>query len=72
MDRAPLYLQIADELARQIHSGHYRPGQQLPSEKTLQQTYGVSRGTARRATEELVERGLVVTMPQRGSYVRAD
>lgn len=72
MARTPLYVQIADEIAGQIRSGRWVPGQQLPSEKALQQIYGVSRGTARAATADLVERGLAITVPQRGSYVLAE
>lgn len=72
MDRTPLYAQIADVLADEIRRGRWAPGQQLPSEKQLQQEYGVSRGTARSAVAELVERELVITIPQRGTYVRAD
>ncbi|MFI6160931.1 GntR family transcriptional regulator [Micromonospora haikouensis] len=41
----------------------------LPSELRLQQEYGVARGTVRAAIALLRERGLVMTMPQRGTYV---
>jgi DNA-binding GntR family transcriptional regulator len=33
------------------------------------QTFGVSRVTVRHAVAELRERGLVFTVPQRGTYV---
>ncbi|HEU4346987.1 MAG TPA: winged helix-turn-helix domain-containing protein [Actinoplanes sp.] len=49
--------------------GELQPGDQLPSESYLQQTYGVSRVKARAAIRSLRERGLVVTLPQRGTYV---
>jgi GntR family transcriptional regulator len=41
----------------------------LPSESTLVQEHGVSRGTARRAVAVLRDEGLVFTVPQRGTYV---
>lgn len=41
----------------------------LPSESYLQQRYGISRGTARKAVELLRSEGLVYTVPQRGTYV---
>lgn len=66
----PVYKQVADLLEAQIRSGQIQPDRPIPSELTLQQTFGIARGTARRAVEELRERGLVYTVPQRGTYVR--
>jgi len=66
----PIFRQLADLIAADIEAGVYTPGTPLPSELSLAQRYGVSRGTVRRATEELRERELVVTLPQRGTYVR--
>lgn len=64
-----LYVQLADLLAARIEAGEYRPGDPLPSESTLQQEYGLARGTVRSAVRLLRERGLVATAPQRGTYV---
>jgi DNA-binding GntR family transcriptional regulator len=48
----------------------FRPGEDpLPSEKDLVDMFGVARDTARRAVQALREAGLVVTIPQRGTYV---
>ncbi|MEV7264725.1 GntR family transcriptional regulator [Micromonospora aurantiaca] len=69
LSNVPLYRQLADLLAQQIERGTLRPGQPLPSELHLQQTYGVSRGTVRMAMQELRERGLVVTVHARGTFV---
>ena len=44
-------------------------GRTIPSEKTLQQDYGLSRGTVRKTVQVLRERGLVDTVPQRGAFV---
>ncbi|MET0422772.1 MAG: GntR family transcriptional regulator [Actinoplanes sp.] len=41
----------------------------MPSENQLVQQYGVARGTARKAIQLLRERGLVVTVVGRGTYV---
>ncbi|RBQ17737.1 GntR family transcriptional regulator [Spongiactinospora rosea] len=68
-DPTPIYLQIAGVLRERIKSGRYAPGQVLPSEQHLQQEFEVARATARRAVEVLRDEGLIVTMPQRGSYV---
>lgn len=65
----PIYVQVADLLAAKIEGGELRPLDPLPSEKHLQQEYGIARGTARAAVNLLRERGLAFTVPQRGTYV---
>ncbi|MFG1760644.1 GntR family transcriptional regulator [Micromonospora sp. SD12] len=69
LSNVPLYRQLADLLAAQIEEGKLTPGQPLPSELHLQQTYGVARGTVRMAMRELRDRGLVVTVHARGTFV---
>ena len=41
----------------------------IPSEKQIEQEFGVARGTARKAIGQLRADGLVVTVAGRGSYV---
>lgn len=66
----PPYRQIAAWLRARIKAGEFRPGEDpLPSEKDLVDMFGVARDTARRAVQTLREEGLVVTVPQRGTYV---
>jgi DNA-binding GntR family transcriptional regulator len=65
----PLYVQLANLLEAEIKAGKLAPGALLPSEKQLVQEHGVARGTARRAVELLRERGLVMTIQARGTYV---
>jgi DNA-binding GntR family transcriptional regulator len=67
--RLPVYVQLADILEARITSGEFRRGRTIPSEKTLEQEYGLSRGSVRRAVLVLRERGLVDTVPQRGTFV---
>lgn len=66
----PAYQQIADELERRIKAGLLLPDKPIPSELTLQQEFGVARGTVRHAVAELRNRDLVYTVPQRGTYVK--
>lgn len=64
-----LYIKVADHLEARIRSGDLRPGARLPGERDLALDYGVSIGTVRRATDVLRERGAVVTLPAKGTYV---
>ena len=66
----PLYRQVADRLREAIISGRIRPGQPLPSERTLQQEYGIARETARHAVELLRREGRVVVRAGHGVVVR--
>src|SRR3954447_20346845 len=67
----PLYVQVADAVGARIASGELQPNRPIPSENQLVQQYGVARGTARKAIELLRDRGLVMTVTGRGTYVIA-
>lgn len=68
--RASIYEQIAATVRDQIVTGHYAPGQKLPSKTTLEQEHGVSRVTIRRAMAVLRNQGLVVVHHGHGYHVR--
>lgn len=66
----PPWRQIADRVTAAITSGALAPGQKLPSETELRQTYGVARMTVRRALEHLRdEERTVVSRPGIGWFV---
>jgi DNA-binding GntR family transcriptional regulator len=65
------YVRVADDLARQIQAGEIPAGGRLPNERELADVYRVSAGTIRRAVQELRERGLVTTLPAKGTFVLA-
>lgn len=65
----PRYLQIAAIIRGRIESGELRPGQPVPSQNTIVQTYGVARMTAHKALGVLVSEGLVVVVPGVGALV---
>lgn len=72
-DRAtPVYRQLADILAGRIERGELPAGRIIPSENTLIQEFGIARETVRKAVQVLRERGLVVTVHGRGTYVSED
>jgi len=60
---------VANHLESRIRAGEWAPGDRLPNERALAGEYQVADGTIRRATAELRERKLVLTLPQKGSFV---
>jgi DNA-binding GntR family transcriptional regulator len=64
-----LYLQVAEHVAARIESGELPKGARLPAERDMADEYRVSLQTARRAVEELRDRGLVQTVPVKGTFV---
>ena len=66
----PLYQQLADDLTARIEAGELAANRPVPSELTLQQTYGVSRDTVRHSLRLLREAGLVVSVRGKGTYVK--
>jgi GntR family transcriptional regulator len=67
--RQPMYLQIAEDLRKQIDSGFLKQGSQLPTENELREKYGASRNTVRDAIQRLEEMHLVEAMPGKGTFV---
>jgi GntR family transcriptional regulator, transcriptional repressor for pyruvate dehydrogenase complex len=62
---------LADDLEAQILRGDITTGELLPSEADLCSTFGVSRTVVRDALRTLDARGLVESVPGRGTTVRA-
>jgi GntR family transcriptional regulator len=67
----PKYRQLLQLLRQQILSGELAPGSRMPTEEELVQTYGLSRGTVRKAVKQLAAEGLVHTEQGSGTYVSA-
>jgi GntR family transcriptional regulator len=68
-DNSPLYMQLARKLTQDVRDGRYRAEQALPSERTLSEQLDVSRVTARKAIDQLVDQGLVVRKRGSGNYI---
>jgi GntR family transcriptional regulator len=66
----PLFLRLAELLARGIAAGHYQAGERLPPESELSLSLGASVGTVRKALALLEERGLLERKQGSGTYVR--
>ncbi|MFJ7998915.1 GntR family transcriptional regulator [Streptomyces sp. NPDC096310] len=66
-----VYMRVADEVAEEIRTGRLSYGARLPNERDMGAQYGVAPGTVRRAVQELRDRGLVQTLPNKGTFVIA-
>ncbi len=64
-----MYEQVAEHIAARIEAGELHPGQRMPPERDLAVEYGVAYNTVRKSMEILRERGLIITMHGRGTYV---
>lgn len=65
-----IYESLAERLRAEIRSGNYAPGQLLGSEHDLARKESISRMTVRRASELLINEGLLERRPGKGLYVR--
>lgn len=65
----PPYLRVAAELREKIANGELLPGEQVPSLDRLAENYSISRTTARRAVQVIMEEGLVESRPRWGVFV---
>jgi GntR family transcriptional regulator len=64
-----MYRRIADDLRQQIESGNFGPGQQLPTELELRDSYDASRNTVQSAIRWLTGLGLIETRSGQGAFV---
>lgn len=62
-------VQVSTDIEADIDAGRLAPDTRLPSEAELSQQYGVARVTVRRAIELLRDKGKVITVHGRGTYV---
>ncbi len=65
----PLYAQVQRTISSDISTGEFLPGEQIPPEKELAETYQVSVTTARQAILNLVNEGLLVRKQGKGTFV---
>lgn len=70
--RSPRYIQVYSTVRDWIYHGSYKPGERLPTEEDLCRLFKVSRITTRKAVDMLVDEGLVVRQPGRGTFVVED
>ncbi len=68
----PIYLQLTQEIANQILSGEYQPGDRIPSVRDLAIVYGVNPNTVQKALVLAEDKGLVYSKGPEGRFVSED
>jgi GntR family transcriptional repressor for pyruvate dehydrogenase complex len=71
IERRKVYAQIAERLFEQIGAGHLRPGDPLPTERQLTQSFHVGRSSVREALRILESQGVIRPIDS-GAFVVAD
>ena len=68
-EQGHLYQAIANYIEENIDNGNFVSGYVIPSEMDLAKKFGVSRMTARRATTDLVDKGILYRVNGKGTIV---
>ncbi|MBP3867894.1 MAG: GntR family transcriptional regulator [Solobacterium sp.] len=67
--KVPIHEQIQNQILRFIDAGVLKPGDRLPSVRTLASENGINPNTVARAYSELEKNGYVYNLPKKGVYV---
>jgi GntR family transcriptional regulator len=69
---SPIYLQILDEIKKDIVTGVLSRGSRLDSVRSLAEKFGVNLNTMQRACSELEREGIIFTQRGIGSFITED
>ncbi|OQP05985.1 phosphonate metabolism transcriptional regulator PhnF [Geobacillus sp. 46C-IIa] len=67
----PIYYQLEQYMKEKIEKGEWQPGEMIPSERELAETYHISRMTVRQAVNNLVNDGYLIRRRGKGTFVAA-
>jgi GntR family transcriptional regulator len=65
----PYYYQLIEIIKQNIQEGVWQPGDQIPSEMELCDTFGISRTVVRQALRELETNNIIVKRKGKGTFV---
>lgn len=68
----PLYAQLKAAIVDDIRRGTLKPGARLASQRDLSEQFAMSHMTVRRALNDLLNAGVIYTIPGKGMYVNSD
>jgi GntR family transcriptional regulator len=66
----PIWVQLRNRIAHLIRTGHFKPGEQLPSVRSVSTSAKVNYNTVTKAYKDLEQSGLIVSLRGRGMYVQ--
>jgi GntR family transcriptional regulator len=66
---SPVYIQIHNQLKRDVEAGKWKVGDRIPAERELALQFDVSRMTLRQAIQTLVDEGILERRVGSGTYV---
>ncbi len=69
MSRQPVYEQLIEQLERFVLTGILKPGDQIPSVRSLSMELSINPNTIQKAYSELDSRGLIYSVPGRGCFI---
>lgn len=67
--QSPVYIQIHNQIKKDIEGGKWQVGERIPSERELAVDFSVSRMTLRQAIQTLVDEGILERRVGAGTYV---
>lgn len=65
----PLYQQLKEIIIEKIEDGEWKPGDKIYSENQLFEMFDVSRNTAKKAIEDLEQKGILYRVQGKGTFV---
>lgn len=65
----PLYAQLKARILDDIRNGTLKPGARIASQRELSEQFAMSHMTVRRALNDLLNAGVIYTIPGKGMYV---
>lgn len=68
----PAFEQLKRQITSQVDNGELRPGDKLPTVRTLAAELGLAPNTVARAYRELEASGIIDTRGRSGTFVRGD
>lgn len=69
MSDGPVYQKVKREMLARIQAGEWKPGEVIPGEQALSESFGCARVTVNRALRELAEQGLVERKRKAGTVI---
>lgn len=72
MSRIPIYEQIIEQIETFVMKGILKVGDQIPSVRSLSVQLSINPNTIQKAYSDMDRRGIICTVPGRGSFIAAE